>query len=105
MTAIGQVLACYDSDNKFPAYGFGARLPPDGEISHCFPLNWNEDQPEIHTIERVVDHYAQTAHGVQFFGPTHFAEIVDKAIDYSKGCTAKEQKYTILLILTDGVIQ
>ncbi|KAL0397200.1 UNVERIFIED_CONTAM: protein BONZAI 1 [Sesamum calycinum] len=35
---VGGVLQFYDSDRKFPAWGFGAR-PIDGPVSHCFNLN------------------------------------------------------------------
>ncbi|KAL0380298.1 UNVERIFIED_CONTAM: protein BONZAI 2 [Sesamum angustifolium] len=37
-TEVGGVLQFYDSDRKFPAWGFGAR-PIDGPVSHCFNLN------------------------------------------------------------------
>jgi len=36
--AIGNILSNYDSDQRFPAYGFGAKLP-SGDVSHCFALN------------------------------------------------------------------
>lgn len=38
LKAVGEVIQDYDSDKLFPAYGFGAKLPPDGKISHAFPL-------------------------------------------------------------------
>ena len=38
---VGAVLTPYDTDQKIPVYGFGARLPPSGAVSHCFPLNGN----------------------------------------------------------------
>lgn len=38
LKAVGEVIQDYDSDKLFPAYGFGAKLPPDGKISHQFPL-------------------------------------------------------------------
>ena len=41
------VLADYDSDQQFPAFGFGAKVPEFGGMSHCFPLNFNTDQPEV----------------------------------------------------------
>jgi hypothetical protein len=39
--AVASVLASYDTDHVYPVYGFGARLPPHGTVSHCFPLNGN----------------------------------------------------------------
>lgn len=38
LKALGEIIQDYDSDKLFPAYGFGAKLPPDGKISHAFPL-------------------------------------------------------------------
>lgn len=38
LKAVGEIIQDYDSDKFFPAYGFGAKLPPDGKISYVFPL-------------------------------------------------------------------
>ena len=38
LKAVGEVIQDYDSDKLFPAYGFGAKLPPNGNVSHAFPL-------------------------------------------------------------------
>ena len=38
LTAVGEIIQHYDSDKMFPALGFGAKLPPDGRVSHEFPL-------------------------------------------------------------------
>lgn len=38
LKAVGEIIQDYDSDKLFPAYGFGAKVPPDGRISHQFPL-------------------------------------------------------------------
>ena len=46
--SVASVLAPYDTDQLIPAFGFGARLPPDGQISHCFPLNFNHQKPEVY---------------------------------------------------------
>lgn len=42
LKAVGEIIQDYDSDKLFPAYGFGAKLPPDGKISHAFPLVRND---------------------------------------------------------------
>lgn len=36
LTAVGEIIQDYDSDKLFPVLGFGARLPPDGRVSHEF---------------------------------------------------------------------
>lgn len=38
LRAVGEIIQDYDSDKMFPALGFGAKLPPDGRVSHEFPL-------------------------------------------------------------------
>lgn len=48
---MASVLTPYDSDQMIPVYGFGARLPPDGHVSHCFPLNFRPEQPEVHGVQ------------------------------------------------------
>ena len=45
------ILADYDSDQQFAAFGFGAKVPEFGGMSHCFPLNFNIDQPKVNGLE------------------------------------------------------
>ena len=40
------MLQFYDSDKKFPTWGFGAR-PIDGPVSHCFNLNGSSNYCEV----------------------------------------------------------
>lgn len=48
--AVGEVLQHYDSDQRFPAWGFGGR-PIDGPVSHCFALNGNQQAAEVFTLK------------------------------------------------------
>ena len=50
LKAVGSVLAPYDTDQLIPAYGFGARMP-DGQVSHCFPLNFNDQRPDVYGVQ------------------------------------------------------
>ena len=43
--AVGQIVEEYDSDKLFPVRGFGARLPPDGRVSHLFFVNGHTSNP------------------------------------------------------------
>jgi hypothetical protein len=36
LSAVGEIIQDYDSDKLFPVLGFGARLPPNGNVSHNF---------------------------------------------------------------------
>lgn len=38
LKAVGEVIEDYDSDKLYPAFGFGARVPPDMAVSHEFHL-------------------------------------------------------------------
>ena len=49
--SVASVLAPYDSDQLIPTFGFGARVPPDGQVSHCFPLNFNYQKPDVYGVQ------------------------------------------------------
>lgn len=55
---VGEVLQFYDSDKRFPAWGFGAR-PIDGPVSHCFNLNGSSNYCEVQYLQNIgcSDHY------------------------------------------------
>lgn len=103
--AVGDILAFYDSDERFPAFGFGAKLPPDfQQPHHKFSLT-NSPDPTCHTIDEVLNMYRQTLYNVRLSGPTVFAEVIRAAADHAEAeLSEHDQSYTILLIVTDGVI-
>uniref|UniRef100_A0A8B9I8J4 Copine family member 9 n=1 Tax=Anser brachyrhynchus TaxID=132585 RepID=A0A8B9I8J4_9AVES len=103
LKAVGEIIQDYDSDKLFPAYGFGAKLPPDGKISHQFPLNNNEDNPSCAGIEGVLESYLQSLRTVQLYGPTNFAPVINQVAGTAAQVTDGSQ-YHVLLIITDGVI-
>uniref|UniRef100_G1N5J1 Copine family member 9 n=1 Tax=Meleagris gallopavo TaxID=9103 RepID=G1N5J1_MELGA len=78
LKAVGEIIQDYDSDKLFPAYGFGAKVPPDGKISHQFPLNNNVDNPSCAGIEGVLESYLQSLRTVQLYGPTNFAPVINQ---------------------------
>uniref|UniRef100_A0A3P9MZW5 Copine family member 9 n=1 Tax=Poecilia reticulata TaxID=8081 RepID=A0A3P9MZW5_POERE len=88
LKAVGEIIQDYDSDKLFPAYGFGAKLPPDGKISHAFPLNGDSDQPNCVGIEGVLEAYFQTHRNLTFYTESHHFKLM----------------YFVLLMITDGVI-
>jgi len=101
----GSILADYDYDRNFPVYGFGAKLPPAWQVSHCFPLNGNWQNPEVHEVNGILDVYQRTLNSVQLYGPTIFATVIKTAAQIASSFTSQQnQKYFILLIITDGVI-
>uniref|UniRef100_A0A250Y2Z7 Copine-2 n=1 Tax=Castor canadensis TaxID=51338 RepID=A0A250Y2Z7_CASCN len=101
--AVGQIIQDYDSDKLFPAYGFGAKLPPEGRISHQFPLNNNDEDPNCAGIEGVLESYFQSLRTVQLYGPTYFAPVINQVARAAAKISDGSQYY-VLLIITDGVI-
>ncbi|XP_070632369.1 copine-9 isoform X7 [Bos indicus] len=107
LKAVGEIIQDYDSDKLFPAYGFGAKLPPEGRISHQFPLNNNDEDPNCAGIEGVLESYFQSLRTVQLYGPTYFAPVINQVASLSPRAAAKisdGSQYYVLLIITDGVI-
>ncbi|XP_007906414.1 copine-8 isoform X2 [Callorhinchus milii] len=103
LKAVGEIIQDYDSDKMFPALGFGAKLPPDGRISHEFALNGNPQNPYCQGIEGVMESYYRTLKTVQLYGPTNFAPVINHVARYAAPIEDGSQ-YFILLIITDGVI-
>uniref|UniRef100_A0A8C2AVX3 Copine IVa n=1 Tax=Cyprinus carpio TaxID=7962 RepID=A0A8C2AVX3_CYPCA len=106
LVAVGEICQDYDSDKMFPAFGFGARIPPDFKVSHDFAVNFNEDNPECAGIQGVVEAYQNCLPKIQLYGPTNIAPIIQKVANFASEemHTKEAMQYFILLILTDGVI-
>uniref|UniRef100_A0A3Q3EZY5 Copine family member IX n=1 Tax=Labrus bergylta TaxID=56723 RepID=A0A3Q3EZY5_9LABR len=103
LKAVGEIIQDYDSDKLFPAYGFGAKLPPDGKISHAFPLAGENENANCVGIEGVLEAYFQSLRTVQLYGPTNFAPVINKVANCAAEITDGSQ-YFVLLMITDGVI-
>nr|XP_054589497.1 copine-8 isoform X3 [Nothobranchius furzeri] len=103
LRAVGEIIQDYDSDKMFPALGFGAKLPPDGRVSHEFPLNGNPQNPYCNGIDGVLEAYYQSLKSVRLYGPTHFSPVINHVARYASAITDGSQ-YFILLIISDGVI-
>ncbi|XP_014002679.1 copine-9 isoform X1 [Salmo salar] len=122
LKAVGDIIQDYDSDKLFPAYGFGAKLPPDGKISHAFPLSGDNENPNCVGIEGVLEAYFQSIRTVQLYGPTNFSPVINQVarhtvlpeFELSSVCvrvplrSAQDvtdgSQYFVLLMITDGVI-
>jgi len=103
--SVGSILAYYDRDQMFPVYGYGAKMP-DGSTSHCFACNGNPSNPEVAGVDGIISAYHQALSTVTLYGPTYFAPIIDQTCEIIRMNTQnpQEQKYFILLIITDGAI-
>uniref|UniRef100_A0A665VV63 Copine-3 n=1 Tax=Echeneis naucrates TaxID=173247 RepID=A0A665VV63_ECHNA len=104
--AVGNVIQDYDSDKMFPAFGFGAQVPPTWQVSHEFPINFNPSNPFCAGIEGVVTAYQQCLPQVKLYGPTNFSPIINHVAHFGRQAMQQEtaSQYFVLLIITDGVI-
>ena len=101
--AVGGIIQDYDTDRHFPALGFGAKVPPDGRVSHEFFLNLRHDNPFCTGVMGILQAYYTALQHVTLYGPTMFAPIIRHnarlASAYSDG-----RQYFVLMIITDGII-
>lgn len=98
-------ISIFNANRIFPSLwlGFGAKLPPNNEVSHQFPLNGNPDSPYCSSIEEILQHYREQLQNVQLFGPTNFSPVITKACQMAKQYQDGKH-YFVLLIITDGII-
>ncbi|KAK1567155.1 hypothetical protein Q3G72_008743 [Acer saccharum] len=101
---VGEVLQFYDTDKRFPGWGFGAR-PIDGPVSHCFNLNGSSNYCEVEGIQGIMTAYTSALHNVSLAGPTLFGPVISNAaLIAGQSLASRAQKYFVLLIITDGVV-
>ncbi|EOY10601.1 Calcium-dependent phospholipid-binding Copine family protein [Theobroma cacao] len=100
---VGEVIQFYDSDRRFPAWGFGGRAY-DGTVSHCFNLN-GMNAHEVEGVEGIMAAYANALHNVTLAGPTLFGHVINTAAQIAGQTISNDiTKYFVLLIITDGVL-
>uniref|UniRef100_A0A8C5WTE0 Copine 7 n=1 Tax=Laticauda laticaudata TaxID=8630 RepID=A0A8C5WTE0_LATLA len=78
LVAVGEICQDYDSDKRFSALGFGARIPPNYEVSHDFAINFSAEDDECEGIQGVVESYQSCLPKIQLYGPTNVAPIISK---------------------------
>ncbi|KAG8472877.1 hypothetical protein CXB51_034853 [Gossypium anomalum] len=99
---VGEVIQFYDSDRRFPAWGFGGRY--GGTLSHCFNLN-DTNAYEVEGVQGIMAAYANALHTVTLAGPTLFGPVINTAAQLASQATSNDiTKYFVLLIITDGVL-
>ena len=101
ISKIGTILQEYDSDKSFPMFGFGARIGP--ACKECFRMGKNE---EVNGVTGLVEAYKETFEipGFGLSGPTNFEPMLRQALKCSLQNASHKQCYSVLVILTDGVI-
>merc|ERR550539_2068386 len=105
ISSIGGILADFDTDKKFPVWGFGAKY--SGQVYHLFQCG---QSAEVDGIRGVLDAYHKTFQsGLVMSSPTVITEVIQTAAAFArsgqeKAETEGRQKYATLLILTDGAV-
>ncbi|XP_077430417.1 copine-1-like isoform X2 [Vanacampus margaritifer] len=105
--SVGQVIQDYDTDKLFPAFGFGAKLPPGYQAAHHeFALNFNPTKPYCQGIQGIVEAYRAVLPQLKLSGPTNFSPLINHVASIASGAAQSNSasQYFILLILTDGEI-
>ena len=108
IVAVGSVVENYDADKMFPVMGFGCQvLGPAGygHVEHCFPVY--AGGYEVSGVGGILQAYRDVLPRVNLSGPTMFSPVLNYSIQNIRskgGCTQQQQRYNILLILTDGQI-
>eukprot|EP00523_Entomoneis_sp_CCMP467_P009056 CAMPEP_0168729774 /NCGR_PEP_ID=MMETSP0724-20121128/6388_1 /TAXON_ID=265536 /ORGANISM="Amphiprora sp., Strain CCMP467" /LENGTH=633 /DNA_ID=CAMNT_0008776691 /DNA_START=39 /DNA_END=1940 /DNA_ORIENTATION=- len=104
--AVGSILAKYDSDQRMPVWGFGAKY--NGDVRHCFQCG---QEVEVEGVQGIMDAYRgvfRTPLTMSF--PTKFTEVLETAASYARHeqeMAAEDARlsYTILLLLTSGNVE
>jgi hypothetical protein len=105
ITSLTEVMKQYDHDQLFPVYGFGARGGQQRRVSHCFPLTGDPSNPYVHGVEGVLQAYRHALTQWALSGPTIFAQVITAAASQCRRHVQMgKMAYTLLLIITDGVI-
>jgi len=100
--SVGSIVCPYDTDQLFPIFGFGGKV--NGTVSHCFPLTFNPSNPNVQGLNGILGAYRESLSRVVLSGPTLFAPVISAATQVANASFAESHTYTILMILTDGVI-
>ena len=103
--SVGEIVQDYDSDKQFPALGFGARVPPHGQVSHEFYLNLSQDNnPYCFGVDGLLHAYRHSLQQVKLYSPTNFSPVINHVANFARSYQANGNQYFVLLILTDGII-
>uniref|UniRef100_A0AAX7TUT0 Copine-3 n=1 Tax=Astatotilapia calliptera TaxID=8154 RepID=A0AAX7TUT0_ASTCA len=98
--SVGHVVQDYDTDKLFPAFGFGAKLPPDYQFGFSALLL------PLLGIQGIVEAYRMVLPQIRLSGPTNFSPIINHVASIAAGAAQANAaaQYFVLLILTDGEI-
>ena len=93
-------------DKLFPAFGFGAQVPPDWQVSTVFALIFNPSNPCCTGIQGIVDAYRQALPQVRLYVPTNSARIINHVAMLAPQAAhqGSGSQHLVLLLPTDGAV-
>jgi hypothetical protein len=92
--AVGSILAKYDSDQRFPVWGFGAKY--NGVVRHCFQCG---TEVEVQGVQGIMDAYRgvfRTPLTMSY--PTIFTEVISTASSYAKHEQVRNGKIYVISV-------
>lgn len=107
--SVGSVLLNYDTDKIVPVYGFGAKtqFPQlyNPQVCHFFPCSGDFQNTSGQGVEGCFQLYQYAMQNITFSGPTKFSPLLNEVINFTESSMKQDPyNYTVLLILTDGII-
>ena len=98
---MGEIIQDYDTDKQFPALGFGAQIPPNGQVSHEFFLNLRQDTPYCSGVDGLLAAYWNTIQNVRLYGPTNFAPVINHVANFARAYQVHFSNIDMYLIFTE----
>mmetsp|Transcript_30633 Transcript_30633/g.117151 ORF Transcript_30633/g.117151 Transcript_30633/m.117151 type:complete len:105 (-) Transcript_30633:3168-3482(-) len=83
MRTIGNIVLPICSTDYIPAYGFGAKIPPHNNLSHCFALSGVPERYMVQGVDGLINAYKSSVANAQLHGPTIFSDVSDRFISNS----------------------
>lgn len=105
LSSVGSVISAYIRDGSITALGFGAKLPGETKASFEFSLSGSND-PRVNGVNGLLKAYLHATRNVRLSGPTNFAPFIRSTTTHCREDPVSQdnQNFTVLLILTDGII-
>ncbi|CAJ0581743.1 unnamed protein product, partial [Mesorhabditis spiculigera] len=100
MRAIGEIIRDYSPNRLFPAFGFGAKLPPIYQESHEFCLNFSVD-PACRGLDGIAEAYRSASALVRSADSACYAPVINYVNRIAQK-NASGLHYHILVIFTTG---
>ncbi|TPP65691.1 Copine 9 [Fasciola gigantica] len=101
--AVMEILQEYDSDQLFPAFGFGSKLSTGGKICNKYPLSGDANNYFCKGMAGVLEAYRRSFDVLHLAGPVCFSPIVRDVSETAKR-NKDAENYYVLLILTNGTV-